>query len=266
MDYLLRDSHMCGVSFGLYDPDRILKSMCMYEHANTRTLRVAVRYSGLGALEDLLLARYQMYAHIYGHKTNRACNAMLERIRERLNLANWGWYKGSKTLEEFFDAFSQFDDRAFIDTLLDDAVDKGAGKIKEIAEKLFLERKLYKRVFEERAVSSELDSARDEATRRRWMWYQRLLRVNGIRFARDVFEYKGPEVKRRNYPLKVLRKHPMNGYYMVHELRDFSTVAQYLPQKENTYRIYCKSSHVEKARPLLAGVILLPKQQASSGQ
>ena len=28
MDYLLRDSHMCGVNYGLYDPDRILKSMC----------------------------------------------------------------------------------------------------------------------------------------------------------------------------------------------------------------------------------------------
>ena len=77
MDYLLRDSHMCGVNYGLYDPDRILKSMCAYGRTDTKELRIAVRYSGLGALEDLLLSRYQMHAQIYGHKTNRACNAML---------------------------------------------------------------------------------------------------------------------------------------------------------------------------------------------
>lgn len=266
MDYLLRDSHMCGVNFGLYDPDRILKSMCMYGRSDTRILRVGVRYSGLGALEDLLLARYQMYAHIYGHKTNRACNAMLERIRERLQRANWKWYNSCRTAEDLLESFSLFDDRAFVNTSLNVAVANGGGKIKEIAEKLFIERKLFKRVFEERAVSSELDSGMDEAARGRWRRYQTCLKANGIRFAADVFENKGPKVKHDNYPLRVLRKHPVKGYYMVHELRDFSTVAQYLPEKENTYRVYCKSVYVSRARHLLGAIISLPKQKASTGQ
>lgn len=266
MDYLLRDSHMCGVNFGLYDPDRILKSMCMYGRSDTRILRVAVRYSGLGALEDLLLARYQMYAHIYGHKTNRACNSMLERIRARLQKSKWKWYDRSRTSERLLETFSLFDDQKFINTLLDAGVDNGAGKVKEIAEKLFLERKLYKRVFEERAVSTELDSARDEVTRRRWKRYQRILKDKKIRFAPDVFENKGPKVKQANYPLKVLRKHPVKGYYMVHELEDFSTVAQYLPEKENTYRVYCKSIYVSRARPLLEKVISLPSQNIEADQ
>lgn len=70
MDYLLRDSHMCGVNYGLYDPDRILKSMCAYARTDSAQLRICVRYSGSGALEDLLFSRYQMHAQIYGHKTN----------------------------------------------------------------------------------------------------------------------------------------------------------------------------------------------------
>lgn len=261
MDYLLRDSHMCGVNYGLYDPDRILKSMCAYSRHDTGALRLAVRYSGLGALEDLLLARYQMHGQIYGHKTNRACNAMLERIRTRLHAVDWKWHEGCRTAEDLLEDFSRFDDRAFVDTLLDDSVDKGAGKVREIAQKLFVERKLYKRIFEERAVSSDFDLDMDEATRRLWKRFQRRLKVNGIRFASDVFENKGPKVKQANYPLKVLRKHPVKGYYMVHELKDFSTVAQYLPEKENTYRVYCKSVYVSRARPLLEDIVSLRREK-----
>lgn len=248
MDYLLRDSHMCGVNYGLYDPDRILKSMCAYVDSKRRSLRVAMRYSGLGAFEDLILSRYQMHAQIYGHKTNRSCNAMLQRIRERLQNTSWSWHKGCKTMSAFLDTFCSLDDHTFINLLRDKKIDRGAGKIKEIAEFLFLKRKLYKRVYEERAPFSENDTEADSAVRRRWQRYKHQLKARRIPFAEDVFENKGVKVSSMNYPLKVLRKDPREGYYLVHEVRELSTVVRYIPEMERIYRVYCKNAYIKNAK------------------
>jgi HD superfamily phosphohydrolase len=251
MDYLLRDSHMCGVNYGLYDPDRILKSMCAYACTDTGELRACIRYSGIGALEDLLIARYQMHAQIYGHKTNRACNAMLERIRERLCDTGWSWYKDCATIDDLLKTFCALDDHTFVNTLLDPALDHGNGKISEIASKLFVERKIVKRVFEERTTGSAAHKERDIATKARWTEHKKRLEEEGIWTAEDVFENKGPKINRPNYPLKVLRKSPIDGSYEVKELLDHSSVAHFLPELECTYRLFCKESYVKRAKQLL---------------
>jgi uncharacterized protein len=250
MDYLLRDSHMCGVNYGLYDPDRILKSMCAYGCTDTKKLRVAVRYSGLGALEDLLLSRYQMHAQIYGHKTNRACNAMLAQIRTRLRRVPWKWYKGCRTIKQLLGRFLGLDDHTFIEMLRDRKVDGGVGEVKEIAEKLFLERKLYKRVYEERTACV---GRKTTSAVKRWEKYRRRLTLNHVQFKEDEFENKGPKLNQSSCPLKVLRKHPQRRYYEVHGLRRFTTIVRYIPEKECTYRVYCKDKYVNKAKSLLGG-------------
>ena len=251
MDYLLRDSHMCGVNYGLYDPDRILKSMCTYGQSDSGIMRVAIRYSGLGALEDLLFSRYQMHSQIYGHKTNRACTAMLERIHERLKKAGWDWTKGCRTEDDFLHRFADFNDYSFINQLIEGRLDGRAGIVKEIAEKLFLERKLVKRVFEERMRQTTNQSPRETEVVKRWEEHQRRLNGKQIWAAPDVFENKGPNLSDSDCYLKVLRKDPHAGYYMVHEISELSTVVHYLPRKELTYRIYCKSANVKEAKALV---------------
>lgn len=248
MDYLLRDSHMCGVNYGLYDPDRILKSMCAYGRTDTEQLRIAVRYSGLGALEDLLLSRYQMHAQIYGHKTNRACNAMLAQIRMRLQHVRWKWYDGCRTTSQLLGRFLRLDDHTFIQMLRNPKVDRGSGQVKEIAEKLFIERKLYKRVYEERAISG---GKKTTSAAKRWEKYRDLLTKSRIKFKEDEFENKGPKLNKTDGTLKVLRKHPQRKYYRVHDLRGFTTIVRYIPEKESTYRVYCKEKYLAKAKSLL---------------
>jgi uncharacterized protein len=251
MDYLLRDSHMCGVNYGLYDPDRILKSMCAYAHTASAQLRICVRYSGLGALEDLLISRYQMHAQIYGHKTNRACNAMLERIRARLLEVGWSWYRNCASIDQLLTTFADLDDRAFVNELLNPELDKGLGKISEIASKLFVERKIVKRVFEERANCSAADKAPAEAAKNRWSEHKKRLEQKEIWTVDDVFENKGPKINSPDYHLKVLRKHPHEGYYQVEEFREHSTVAHFLPELECTLRLFCKEAYVRKPKQLL---------------
>lgn len=251
MDYLMRDSHMCGVNYGHYDQDRILKSMCAYATLKDRSIRAAIRYSGVGALEDLLIARYQMHAQIYGHKTNRACSTMLDAIRERLKTVEWKWYAEATSIEHLLEIFTGLDDKAFVKILLDKTIDGQTGKVKEIAEKLFVQRKLVKRVFEERVPCTNEDPHKEKRTQTRVKQYMKKLHKAGIWAREDTFENKGPKIKSSNYSLKVLRKHYAEGYYQVHEAKEFSTVAHYLPEVERTYRIYSRAAHVGKAKALM---------------
>lgn len=146
---------------------------------------------GLGALEDLLLARYQMHAQIYGHKTNRACNAMLECIRERLVGCGWTWYGGCSSIGDLLNIFVDLDDRAFVNKLMDAEVDGGVGKVKELAEKLFVERRLVKRVYEEKADCSKDDNFRAKEVIRRFEEHKARLNEAGIWAVEDQFKNKG---------------------------------------------------------------------------
>ena len=251
MDYLMRDSHMCGVNYGLYDQDCILKSMCAYAENKSQAVRVAVRYSGVGTLEDLLIARYQMYAQVYGHKTNRACSAMLDAIQEHLKESGWSWYDGCTSLQELLDRFVRLDDQSFISQLLDLRANGGQERVKEIAQKLFLERRLVKRVFEERIPYTDREPRQQAQAERRMKQHMNRLKQTGIWAKPDVFSNKGPKIKSSLYALKVLRKHHDRGWYEVHEAKDFSTVAHYLPEIEKTYRIYVKPKNVTRAKALI---------------
>lgn len=80
MDYMERDSRSCGVSYGLFDRNRILKSALCFRDPRRDVLRLGWKLSGLRTIEVFLQARFQLYAQIYNHKTNSAANLMLERI------------------------------------------------------------------------------------------------------------------------------------------------------------------------------------------
>lgn len=69
MDYLLRDSLFCGVSYGKYDLDRFISTLtaCRTEDS----LQLAVERGGIQALEEFILARYFMFIQVYFHKTRR---------------------------------------------------------------------------------------------------------------------------------------------------------------------------------------------------
>ena len=77
MDYLLRDSRYCGVRYGLYDLDRIVDTVCLYDEAPDDALRLGTDEGGLHAIEGFILARYFMFTQVYFHKVRRAYDLML---------------------------------------------------------------------------------------------------------------------------------------------------------------------------------------------
>ena len=77
MDYLLRDSLYCGVSYGTYDLNRFISCLTIYKNDQTKELSLAVERGGLQALEEFILARYFMFIQVYFHKTRRYFDRVL---------------------------------------------------------------------------------------------------------------------------------------------------------------------------------------------
>lgn len=70
MDYLLRDSHYCGVKYGYYDLERIMDVICICP-SDYDEWQLGVESDGVHAVEELIFARYWMFLQVYFHKTRR---------------------------------------------------------------------------------------------------------------------------------------------------------------------------------------------------
>ncbi|WP_110928285.1 HD domain-containing protein [Bacillus massiliglaciei] len=77
MDYLQRDAYFTGVSYGHFDMERILRVM------RPREDQVVIKQSGMHAVEDYIMSRYQMYWQIYFHPVTRSAEVILTKILHR---------------------------------------------------------------------------------------------------------------------------------------------------------------------------------------
>jgi uncharacterized protein len=77
MDYLLRDAYFTGVSYGQFDIERILRVMRPMED------QVVIKMSGMHAVEDYIMSRYQMYWQVYFHPVTRSAEVILSKILHR---------------------------------------------------------------------------------------------------------------------------------------------------------------------------------------
>lgn len=86
MDYLLRDSRMCGVTYGQFDLDRLIQTLTVTDEGH-----VALSAKGLTSVEEFILARYFMYWNVYFHKATRSIELVLEKmIRRAMELLQEG--------------------------------------------------------------------------------------------------------------------------------------------------------------------------------
>ena len=131
LDYLLRDSHYSGVSYGRYDLGRIIDQLAIVDG------RFVVLQGGYEAVEQLIFARYQMYQQVYFHKTKRAFELMLWKCGELLMEHGLLEYPKLKDLEgsSGIKEYLKRDDRWFLNLIFDESnppeVKKIAAMIKE---------------------------------------------------------------------------------------------------------------------------------------
>lgn len=117
LDYLLRDSHYSGVSYGKYDLGRIIDQLAIVDN------KFVVLQGGYEAVEQLIFARYQMYQQVYFHKTKRAFELMLWKCGEILKEKGLLEYPKLKDLENAskIEDYIQHDDRWFLNLILSDS-------------------------------------------------------------------------------------------------------------------------------------------------
>ncbi|SDJ74982.1 HD domain-containing protein [Salimicrobium halophilum] len=108
MDYLQRDAYFTGVSYGHFDMERILRVMRPMED------QVVIKESGMHAVEDYIMSRYQMYWQVYFHPVTRSAEVILSKILHRAKelyqnhyefklkpVHFLSFFEGSPTLKEY---------------------------------------------------------------------------------------------------------------------------------------------------------------------
>lgn len=81
-DYMLRDGFHSSVTIGGFNLDHLLNNLRFGWSLDSPWLGLAVTQKGLGALEDFVYSRYQMYRKVYAHKTALGFDWLL---REAIN-------------------------------------------------------------------------------------------------------------------------------------------------------------------------------------
>lgn len=73
MDYLLRDSHFCGVEYGKYSPEWLCRCLTYSERINS----IVFFRKGIGTIEHFLFARRLMHKYVYLHPKKVICDRLL---------------------------------------------------------------------------------------------------------------------------------------------------------------------------------------------
>ena len=101
MDYLLRDSYFTGVSYGQFDMERILRVMRPQED------QIVIKYTGMHAVEDYIMSRYQMYWQVYFHPVTRSADVILRKILHRAKALYDKQYKFQSDPHHFYSLFQE---------------------------------------------------------------------------------------------------------------------------------------------------------------
>ncbi len=102
MDYLLRDSYFCGVSYGTYDLDWLLDNLEICVEDNTAYLGINER--AVVTFDDFLLSRYHMFIMVYFHY-RAVC---LEQLLYKYFITSPDEYKIPSNIEEYIEHDDQF--------------------------------------------------------------------------------------------------------------------------------------------------------------
>nr|WP_275984055.1 HD domain-containing protein [Paenibacillus hamazuiensis] len=161
MDYLLRDAYFTGVNYGTFDLERILRVLRPYKG------HIVVKESGMHAVEDYLMSRYQMYWQVYFHPVTRSAEIILNKIFQRAKqLYEEGYrfqfmvrpllclFQGALTLQDYI-----LLDEALMQTVLMQWTLEDDGVLADLSRR-FLERDLFKYVTMDRVDTGLMEQLR----------------------------------------------------------------------------------------------------------
>jgi HD superfamily phosphohydrolase len=162
MDYLLRDAYFTGVNYGTFDLERILRVIRPFQG------HIVVKESGMHAVEDYLMSRYQMYWQVYFHPVTRSAEIVLQKVFGRAKHLYEQGYSFSFMLPPLLSLFDKSLttqeyhrlDEAFMQTALTQWSKEQDPILSDLCGR-FLNRRLFKYVTLERLDIHQMEMLRD---------------------------------------------------------------------------------------------------------
>lgn len=102
MDYLLRDSYFCGVSYGKFDLDWIIDNLKVAQVGEKAFLGISER--AVSTFDDFLLCRFHMFLMVYFHYKSVCLEKMLKRYFSAENKE----YSIPANIEEYLEHDDQY--------------------------------------------------------------------------------------------------------------------------------------------------------------
>lgn len=122
-DYLLRDSHFCGVKYGVFDMGQLHRELQSVDDP-VEGKHLMISQNGIHALEQFVLAKYYMTNQVYRHRVRLITDQMLIRaitlgidVDKIEELKKIYTYDGTP---DFLREYLAWDDSKFIVTFTDD--------------------------------------------------------------------------------------------------------------------------------------------------
>jgi len=227
LDYLLRDAYYTGVSHGNIGIQRIIKML------KIRDGKICVLEKGVRSVEEMLVARMQMYPAVYWHHAVRIAGLMLE--------------KAVTPVINHIPYFSSLNDFQLLEKL------STLGNFqKEITERL-LNRKLYKRAF----VATPLE-VRKHPTLEKLIQTPRDLEQkisSELAIEKDYIIVDAREAKEKLEPLNipVIRKDSS-----VVDIKEISILADKIYKKESLqplFSVYTTQENRQKVKEFIESLI-----------
>lgn len=150
MDYLLRDSYFSGVTYGIYDINRVFASFLPVCQNNK--VELTFKENGLDSVLRFIQSRTHLFNQVYFHKTNRAANTMLAygTTSKKVKLLD-----NCKDADEIVTFYIKNTDEYFLRKTVKKQIADTHIEKRVIGD--LIARKLFKRVYQHKIVLSKLN-------------------------------------------------------------------------------------------------------------
>lgn len=223
MDYLLRDSYFCGVSYGKFDLDWIIDNLKVCKEGNLAYLGISER--AISTFDDFLLSRFHMFMMVYFHYRAVCLEQMLMRY---FNSSN-NEYRIPADIEEYLEH-----DDAYLMRVLRKSDNIWAKRIiqnnipKKILETFGDEHLIQMHILEDYLKSQNIDYIKCSSTGR-------------------LSKYYSDSSPQANYPMKVLRESSLSKEHRtIKNIQEATDLFQKYSESHAVNRIHCDYSELSQ--------------------
>ncbi len=216
MDYLLRDSYFCGVSYGKFDLDWIIDNLKICLEGNDAYLGISER--AISTFDDFLLSRFHMFMMVYFHYRAVCLEQMLLRYFE----SEKDEYKIPADIEEYL----EHDDAFLFKTLK---------KSKNVWAQRVVKNSIPKKILETFGAQ-HLPQMHD---------LEKYLKSENIDYIKSsskgrLSKYYSSSSPQQKYPMKVMRESSLaKGHRTIKNIQEATDLFQKYSDSHAVSRIHC---------------------------